>query len=289
MHLSVGLWLSVVCSLGLLACGSKPLVVSSAGTGGGNGSAGATGSAGAIGVAGTAGAKGTAGAASEPGTAGATGTGGTTTSSGAGKFSDVCLVQADCSTGLSCICGICSMPCKPESCTRLPVVATCPTALPSTSACVDPTAICVVECMTDGDCRSIGLGPTAVCTVGWCRRPQLVTIEDGGVITCADRMAEMKAQLDPIVASADRACMTDADCVLAPLGNACYGDGCGGVPVSMAGAATIAAELATLQNQSCDAAFRAGCVGAGRTNCPNEGYATCVANQCQNNGPVPAP
>jgi hypothetical protein len=34
----------------------------------------------------------------------------------------------------------------------------------------------------------------------------LVTIVDGGVLTCADRAAEMKAQLDPIVA--DRACMT---------------------------------------------------------------------------------
>jgi hypothetical protein len=99
----------------------------------------------------------------------------------------------------------------------------------------------------------------------------------------------MKAKLDPVVASADRACMTDSDCVLAPLGNACYGDGCSGVAVSVAGAATIAAELTTLQNQGCDAAFRAGCVGPGHVNCPEEGASTCVANQCQNTGPIRGP
>ena len=102
-------------------------------------------------------------------------------------------------------------------------------------------------------------------------------------------MAEMKAQLDPIVASADRACMTDADCVTAYLGNACFGDGCSGVAVSVAGAATIAAELTTLQNQGCDAAFRAGCLGSGLVNCPADNNPACVANVCQEVGPIPGP
>ena len=265
MRSSVGLWLSVVCSVSTIACGRAPLHV------------GEPGSAGATGAAGTA--TGSAGAASETGAAGATGAGGATMVSGAGKFSDVCLVQADCSTGLSCICGICSTPCEPDSCTRLPVVATCPASLPSTSACVEPTAICVVECSTDGDCRS--LGPTGVCTAGWCRRPLLVTTDDGGVVTCADRAAEIKARLDPIVASADRSCKTDTDCVQAPLGGSCYGDGCSLAIVSAAGAAAIAAELAVLEGEYCDAAFRAGCVGPGIENCPAEANPACVANQCQ--------
>ena len=268
MRRSVGLCLSL--AVGALSCGGQPLPIGAAGAAGSS-----TGSAGATS------ATGSAGATSVSGSAGAT------TASGAGKFSDVCLAQSDCSTGLSCICGLCSTPCMPGSCTRLPVVATCPRYLPSTSACLIPTAICVIECSTDSDCLS--LGPTAVCTAGWCRRPSLVTIVDGGVLTCADRASEMKAQLDPIVASADRACITDADCVLAPLVNACYGDGCGGAPVSTAGAATIAAELATIQNQDCDAAFRAGCVGSGVVRCPDYGAATCGAGQCQNNGPVRGP
>jgi hypothetical protein len=277
MRLSIGLWMSLVSSVTALACSSKPLVAGSTGTAGGTGFAGPTGSAGALG--GT-------GAAGLTGTAGATGSGGTTTASGAGRFSDVCLVPADCSRGLECYCGICSTPCMPGGCTGLPVVATCPSSIPLTSACVEPVGSdCVIECSTDGDCRS--LGPTAVCTVGWCRRPLLVTTEDGGVVTCADRMAEMKAQLDPIVARADRACMTDADCVRAYLGNTCFGDGCSGVAVSAAGAATIAAELATLQEQDCDAAFRAGCVGVGITSCPAEFNPACVANQCQLGEPLP--
>jgi hypothetical protein len=279
ISIRLGSWL--LCVL-VLACGRQQLDDPS-----GAGSAGSTGTGGSVGIAGAAGA-GSGGITGAAGTAGASGSGGTTTASGAGKFFDVCLVQADCYTGLSCICGICSTPCDPGTCTRLPVGATCPTYLPSTSACLVPTtAICVIECSTDGDCRS--LGPTAVCTAGWCRRPLLVTVVDGGVLTCADRAANMEALLDPAIASADRSCMTDADCVLAPTGNECFGGGCGGVPVSMAGAAKIKAELGTLQNQDCDAVLRAGCVGPGLIRCPDGGYATCVAGQCQNNGPVRGP
>lgn len=149
---------------------------------------------------------------------------------------------------------------------------------------VSASTDCEIECMTDGDCSA--LGPTGVCTAGSCRRPLLVTVVDGNVLTCADRIAQMRAKLDPVVASADRSCMTNTDCVLAPLGNGCYGDGCSGAAVNVDGAAAIAKELTTL-NQGCDAAFRAGCVGVGHTNCPYEGTSTCVAGQCQNTGPFP--
>jgi hypothetical protein len=269
MRSSVGLSLSVVCSAAALACGGPPLSTGS-------------GSAAGAGVAGSA--SGTAGATS--GTAGATGSAGATTASGAGKFSDVCLAQADCSRGLECYCGICSTPCTPGGCSGLPVAATCPSGIPLTSACVLPVGSdCVIECTLDSDCRS--LGPTAVCTVGWCRRPLLVTVVDGTALTCADRAGQMKAQLDPVVASADRACMTEADCVRVYLGNTCYGDGCSGVAVSMAGAATIAAELAALQDKDCDASFRAGCVGPGITSCPAQFNPICLGNQCQIIAPHP--
>lgn len=167
-----------------------------------------------------------------------------------------------------------------NGCSGLAVAAMCPDSIPLTSACVEPpvTAVCVIACSTDGDCGA--LGPAAVCTVGWCRRPLLVSSVGGSATTCADRAAEMKAMLDPVVARADRSCETSADCVRAPLGNSCFGDGCSGVDVSNAGAATIAAELTTLQSQDCDAAFAAGCVGPGTTNCPEEGVPACVAGQC---------
>jgi hypothetical protein len=317
MHRSVGLLLSVVCSLTMLACGRQQLddpggigsanakgSTGSAGALGGTGTAGATnasgaagativtGSAGATTVTGSAGATnatGAAGATNATGSAGATGSGGTTMVSGRGKLFDVCLVQSDCSAGLECYCGICTTPCMPGGCTGLPIVATCPDTVPWTSACtgLPLQSECAIECLADSDCRE--LGPTGVCTAGWCRRPLLVSIVNGSVVTCADRTADMKAQLDPIVASADRVCMTDADCVQAPLWNACYGDGCGGAAVNASGASAIAAELTTLQNQGCDAAFRAGCVGVGTSRCPEEGGPACVANECKIVGPIRGP
>jgi len=100
-------------------------------------------------------------------------------------------------------------------------------------------------------------------------------------------MAEMKAKLDPVVASADRSCMTNADCVQRYLGNTCYGDGCSGVAVNAHGAAAITYELNVLQAQECDSAFRAGCVGPGRVNCPLGREPVCVANQCQTTPVLP--
>ena len=290
MRSSVGLWLSVVCSMTALACASpKPLTVD-----GGYSPGGATGSAGAVGGTGTAGVSGSAGATNVTGSAGAAVSGGTmTTTSVGGKLFDVCVDASDCSDGLEeCYCGICATSCMTDSwCEGFPASgaasSTCATTIPWTSACkaAPLESVCAILCTTDGDCSA--LGPTGVCTAGWCRRPLLVTVADGRVVTCADRAAEMKAQLDPIVAGADRACMTDTDCVRAYLGNSCFGDGCSGVAVSMTGSASITAELETLQNQDCDAAFKAGCVGVGTTNCPSEGIPACVANQCQISEPLP--
>jgi hypothetical protein len=212
---------------------------------------------------------------------GTMGTGGaTTTTSAGGALFDVCVNGSGCSTGYKCFCGICTRACAgPAQCTGLGAGATCPTSLPSTSACVDPVTVCVVECSTDGDCGA--LGPTAVCSAGSCRRPLLVSSVGRSVLSCEDRNAATKARLDPVVASADRACTTDTDCVRAPLGNSCYGDGCSGAVVSKVGAAAIAAELEALQNADCEAAFKAGCVGAGRTRCPSIVFARCVAGQCK--------
>jgi hypothetical protein len=137
--------------------------------------------------------------------------------------------------------------------------------------------------MTDSDCSA--LGPTGVCTAGLCRRPLLVTTTDGRVLTCADRTAEMKAKLEPVVASADRSCMTDADCVQATLWNSCYGTGCNWVAVSSSGAASIAAELATLQSEDCDAAFRAGCAAARGFSCPTGSPIACISGVCQGGDP----
>jgi Collagen triple helix repeat (20 copies) len=302
MRSSVGLCLSLVCSLAALACDRAPLAVDgAAGSNGATGAAGTTGPAGATGaagVAGSAGANGSAGTTGAAGTVGAeggAGIGGTmTTTSPGGKLFDVCLSASDCFAGLlECYCGICATACMTASwCAGFPASgaasSTCATSIPWTSACTAAPlqSVCAIECMTDGDCSA--LGPTGVCTAGWCRRPLLVTTTGGHVVTCADRAAEMKAKLDPVVASADRSCMTNADCVQAPLGNGCYGDGCSWVPVSHAGAASVAAELATLQTQECDSAFKAGCVGVGRTNCPLQGNAGCVAGSCQNVGLIPA-
>ena len=277
MRLSISLGLSLLCCLTALTCGRQQLDEATAtGSFGAAGARVGTGSAGATNVAGSAGSAG----ASASGSAGTTGAPGTTEMSFAGgHLFDVCLDSSGCASGLECYCALCSTPCTPGSCAGLATGATCPMAIPSTSACViTPGTDCVIRCSTDSDCST--LGATAVCTVGWCRRPLLVTTTDRHVLTCADRAASMKARLDPVVASADRSCMTDHDCVLAPLSNSCYGNGCEGAPVSASGAAVIAAELKTL-SQECDAAFRAGCVGAGTVNCPLEVLPSCVAGSCQ--------
>ena len=252
VHVSSALWMSLVSSLAVLACGREPLDLAPTGSGGGTGSAGTTGAGGTAMMV-------------SPG----------------GKPFDVCVGGTGCSSGLECYCGICTRPCMQGGCAALMRGGSCTGGIPWTSACEADSfeSVCAINCSTDGDCAA--LGSTAVCTAGWCRRPLLVSTADGHVLSCADRAASMKARLDPVVANADRSCVTDADCVLAFLGNSCYGDGCDNAAVSATGAAAIKAELTTL-NQECDAAFRAGCVGAGTVNCPSEAPATCVAGACQN-------
>jgi hypothetical protein len=221
-----------------------------------------------------------AGGASAGGSGGATGAAGIMSMSfPGGHLFDVCVGTSGCLDALECFCGFCSRQCPADGCGGLATGASCSAGFPSSATCLEaPGSECVTRCFSDSDCGV--LGPTAVCTVGWCRRPLLVSVSDGHVLTCADRAAAMKARLDPVVAKADRSCLTDANCVLAPLGNSCYGSGCDAVPVSAVGADAIAAELATL-NQDCDAVFRAGCVGAGRQNCGLLVAPTCVAGTCQ--------
>jgi hypothetical protein len=106
-------------------------------------------------------------------------------------------------------------------------------------------------------------------------------MSNGAIVSCADRAAAMKAAIDPFVATADRSCKTDADCAQAYIGNACFGDGCSGVSVSEASAMALTAQLLKLQDQNCDAAFKAGCVGRSVSRCPPQGFPVCVAGLCQ--------
>jgi hypothetical protein len=161
----------------------------------------------------------------------------------------------------------------------------CATSIPSTEACAGPPlqSQCAVTCMADSDCGA--LGPTGVCTAGLCRRPLVVTTTNGHVLTCAERSADIKAKLDPVVASADRSCMTDADCIPATLWNACFSDGCNWVSVSRVGAVSIAAELDTLRTHECDAAFKAGCAEARGFSCPTGSPIACVSGACQGGNP----
>lgn len=201
-------------------------------------------------------------------------------------FLDVCLAPSDCATGYTCDCGVCTKACTATSdCAALAPGATCATSIPVTSLCELASQLgsaCVIECTTDSDCGT--LGSTAVCSAGWCRRPQIVTVSDGSVVTCDDRAAALRARLDPIVGSAllsaDKSCNVDQDCTTVSLSNACYGSGCDGAYVSQRGAATVSAELATLQSQECDTVFKAGCVGGGIFNCPASPNPVCVNGEC---------
>jgi hypothetical protein len=203
---------------------------------------------------------------------------GTTT----GQLFDVCQSVSDCSIGYQCYCGVCTKACNASR--ECSAGATCG-ASPLMYDCEDfSTSGCVIECSIDTDCKT--LGQAAVCTGGLCRRPTLVTVVDGGVLTCAERTSQIsaavQATLGPVVASADRTCTTDGDCTEFRMGASCYLGGCGGVDVSMAGAATILAAVKAFDEQNCGAFVEAGCAFAGGiTNCPAEGFPTCIAGQCQ--------
>jgi hypothetical protein len=104
----------------------------------------------------------------------------------------------------------------------------------------------------------------------------------GAMVTCADRVAAIKATIDPVVTNADRTCKIDADCTSATIYNACYGVPCSPAYVSLSGAAAITAELKAVEAQDCDAVEKAGCAtGQGRYSCPAEGVPVCVAGLCQ--------
>jgi hypothetical protein len=202
---------------------------------------------------------------------------------GRGKLFDVCSEDTDCSAGLSCTCGICTKPCTASNECAAP--ATCPALSPIMYDCQNlSTAGCLIRCTADADCKTVG--PTALCTGGLCRRPTLITIVDGGVLTCAERTAqissEVRATLTPVIANADRSCTVDADCTRVGTGTSCYLGGCGGVDVSMSGAAAIASTLKAIEKQYCGAFWEAGCAfSGGIIHCPAEGFPTCVAGQCQ--------
>jgi hypothetical protein len=142
--------------------------------------------------------------------------------------------------------------------------------------------VCAIECSADADCSA--LGATAICTAGWCRRPLQGGEADGAVLDCNERAVAANSRLDPVAASADRACSADADCERVTLSNVCLGDGCTGAYVSHAGATTIRAELTAIETDDCPGALRAGCVGPGPRSCPAQFPATCVGGRCQEQG-----
>jgi hypothetical protein len=200
-----------------------------------------------------------------------------------GQAFDVCAAASDCSAGLGCICGICTKPCTASNECAAP--ATCPALTPDKYDCQDRSKdACLITCSNDTDCKT--LGSTAVCTGGLCRRPTLVTVVDGGVLTCAERTAqissEVQATLSPVIANADRTCKVDADCTQVGIGASCYLGGCGGVDVSSVGSASIMDALKAIEIQDCRAFVAAGCAfSGGIINCPAEGFPTCVSGRCQ--------
>jgi hypothetical protein len=141
MRSSVGL-LSVVCSVAVLACGGKPLVVSGTGGAGGTGTAGDTG---------------TAGATSETGSAGASGS-----ETGICHAGCLCYPLKDCPPG--CYAspeGNCQNGPSPDGTSiRVPTVhrsasATCAAQRgPGSPMCSGEAGLSLPQCGSDGDCRA---------------------------------------------------------------------------------------------------------------------------------------
>lgn len=92
-----------------------------------------------------------------------------------------CNDDSDC-IGLSCLCGVCSVPCDGDAvCAEQNIAAECVSsaARPSESACAaPPESICDLRCGSDADCESLEF--ESVCTHGFCREKTADTEGSGG-------------------------------------------------------------------------------------------------------------
>jgi hypothetical protein len=108
-----------------------------------------------------------------------------------------------------------------------------------------------------------------------------VSVVDGAVVTCDDRRAALSAMVEPVIAAADRSCLSDSDCDNVGDGTGCSGNGCPLNYVSKKAANEIRALLKRLGDQYCPDAYRAGCDGEGEHGCPLIVFPACVNGMCQ--------
>jgi hypothetical protein len=165
------------------------------------------------------------------------------------RFLEVCFDSADCSAGLTCHGETCTKACYGDAaCASLLEEATC-----------SPSGSCELICQSDADCDA--LGEDAVCNK-WlgCRMPLLVTRrDDGSIVNCADRATTLAQVVKGLVAAADRACVSDADCERVTIMTSCYDDACRTYAFSRGGAAALHDWLITFEAEQCEPALRAAC------------------------------
>jgi hypothetical protein len=198
-----------------------------------------------------------------------------------GLFS-VCLDASECADGYACSCdGVCSVPCSrgPDTCGALDAGAACSQGV-WLGCDFGGGPSCLRGCANDDACRL--LGEQARCLGGSCKIPQPADDVDGSTPTCEERFAPINTQVDAAVASADRSCRVDGDCVNASASNSCYGTDCPLLYLSKKGSDHLEALLASLEARSCDAIFRAGCgVRRGQHGCPLILSPACLNGTCR--------
>jgi hypothetical protein len=101
-------------------------------------------------------------------------------------------------------------------------------------------------------------GDAPKCLQGVCIDVFTTTTDPAQGKSCAERTAQMSADIQPSVDAADKQCKIDADCDVVMLVNACM-ESCTYVPASTQGAAAIRAELGALETQDCSWFTQAGC------------------------------
>lgn len=121
----------------------------------------------------------------------------------------------------------------------------------------------------------IFLGEPA-CVAGKCSTA-LGPPPDAG-LSCAERTAQMRMELQHAADGADSGCATDADCKAIELINACAVT-CTYVSVSASGAQAVEAKLSSLGAASCPAFTSAGCVPE-TLPCVSGGTPKCDAGMC---------
>jgi hypothetical protein len=103
--------------------------------------------------------------------------------------------------------------------------------------------------------------------------------DDGGALSCDERLSQAGARLAQAVADADRQCTSSSDCALAREITDCAG-GCTADPVSRTGEQQVAAAIDAINAGVCANFEGSGCTRAGQPPCGNP-TVECRANLCQ--------